>query len=80
MYEKFLGVLGSQVLLKDFAGFAGGLDTKNGRTGEKTIYTKWKDFEIVYHCTTLLPFKEGDDQQIDRKRHIGNGIFTLTKI
>ena len=75
MYEKFLEILGHKIQLNGFTGYSGGLDTKNGKTGEFTYYSNWKDFEVVFHCATMLPFVEGDDQQIDRKRHIGNGIF-----
>ena len=27
----------------------------------------------MFHCSTLLPFNPADRQQIERKRHIGNG-------
>lgn len=72
-YDKFLACLGETVELLNFKGYSGGLDTKNEKTGKTTIYTKWKDFEVVYHCATMLPFSPDDEQQIQRKRHMGNG-------
>ena len=70
------GVLGV-TLDERFAGFAAGLDTKFGQTGNMTVNTKWKEYEITFHVSTLLPFFPGDEQQIQRKRHIGNGIITI---
>lgn len=82
-YEKFLELLATRTKLKDFKGFTGGLDTVHGRTGVDFLYTKWKKFEVMFHCSTLLPFNRDDHQQIERKRHIGNGMIrkiTLAKI
>jgi len=31
----------------------------------------------MFHVSTLLPFKEGDSQQLERKRHIGNDILVI---
>jgi len=36
-----------------------------------------KEYEIMLHVSTLLPFKEGDPQQLERKRHIGNDILVI---
>lgn len=72
-YERFLNVIATMTELKGFKGFAGGLDTVFGKTGTHFLYSKWRDYEVMFHCSTLLPFKEGDIQQIERKRHVGNG-------
>ncbi|KAJ3271834.1 Rap/ran-GAP protein [Terramyces sp. JEL0728] len=71
-YDKFLTCLGDKVELLNFKGFSGGLDTTHGRTGKYSIYNVWKDYEIMYHCSTYLPYSEDDAQQIERKRHLGN--------
>lgn len=75
--EEFLEVLGEKVQLKDFKGFRGGLDTHYGQTGEDSVYTKFRDIEIMFHVSTLLPFSDGDPQQLQRKRHIGNDIVAV---
>ena len=31
-------------------------------------------FEVVFHVVTMMPTVEGDDQQITKKRHVGNDI------
>lgn len=72
-YERFLTALGEKTALANFKGFAGGLDTTHGKTGTHMIYSKWKNFEVMFHCSTLLPYLPDDLQHIERKRHIGNG-------
>lgn len=76
-FSNFLKILGNTVPLKGFSGFKAGLDTENGQTGQETINLKWKGFEITYHVSTMLPYFPGDEQQIQRKRHIGNDIVCI---
>jgi len=33
--------------------------------------------EIMFHVSTLLPYSSGDNQQVQRKRHIGNDIVAI---
>ncbi|XP_053096324.1 rap1 GTPase-activating protein 2b isoform X3 [Pangasianodon hypophthalmus] len=73
-FTEFLQVLGDCVELQDFKGFRGGLDVCNGQTGSQSVYTVFRGQEIMFHVSTKLPFTEGDTQQLQRKRHIGNDI------
>lgn len=75
VYNEFLSILGNTVPLKGFSGFKAGLDTEHGNTGQETINTKWRDFEVTYHVSTMLPYIPSDEQHIQRKRHIGNGMI-----
>lgn len=75
--HEFLDLLGNQVDLKNFKGFHGGLDVKHGQTGETSIHTVLDSKEIMFHVSTLLPFSSGDNQQVQRKRHIGNDIVAI---
>lgn len=75
--EDFLHILADKVTLKDFPGFRGGLDTQHGQTGQESYYTSFNGSEIMFHVSTLLPYTEGDVQQLQRKRHIGNDIVAL---
>ncbi|XP_078142802.1 rap1 GTPase-activating protein 2-like [Centroberyx gerrardi] len=54
--------------------FRGGLDVSHGQTGSQSVYTVHRQQEIMFHISTKLPFTEGDAQQLQRKRHIGNDI------
>ncbi|XP_071946129.1 uncharacterized protein [Antedon mediterranea] len=75
--EQFLGILGDKVQLLNFSGFRGGLDVSHGQTGTHSIYTKHKDKGVMFHVSTMLPYTEGDRQQLQRKRHIGNDIVAI---
>ncbi|KAL7718439.1 Rap GTPase-activating protein [Entamoeba marina] len=78
-FEHFLTLLGDKVELFGFQGFAGGLDTKNRLMGEFTIANKFSqdNIEVVFHVAPYLPFMETNDQQLDKKRHIGNDVVVL---
>lgn len=76
-FDEFLHVLGERILLKDHKGYRGGLDIANGHTGETAVYEVFKEREVMFHVSTLLPYTEGDSQQLQRKRHIGNDIVAI---
>ncbi|XP_061537297.1 rap1 GTPase-activating protein 2-like isoform X2 [Phycodurus eques] len=73
-FKEFLSVLGDNIELQDFKGFRGGLDVSHGQTGIESVYTVFRQREIMLHVSTKLPFTDGDVQQLQRKRHIGNDI------
>ncbi|XP_072036397.1 rap1 GTPase-activating protein 1-like isoform X2 [Amphiura filiformis] len=75
--DEFLDLLAEKVELQDFKGFRGGLDVQHGQTGEHSLYTKYDNHEIMFHVSTLLPYTDGDTQQLQRKRHIGNDIVAI---
>ncbi|XP_075376961.1 rap1 GTPase-activating protein 1 [Mycteria americana] len=76
-FTEFLDVLGQRVQLRDFKGFRGGLDVTHGQTGSESVYCHFRDKEIMFHVSTKLPYTEGDAQQLQRKRHIGNDIVAI---
>lgn len=76
-FDEFLSLLGQRIQLKDHKGYRGGLDTQFGQTGEEAIYQAFKEREIIFHVSTLLPYTENDPQQLQRKRHIGNDIVAV---
>ncbi|XP_049439589.1 rap1 GTPase-activating protein 2 isoform X1 [Epinephelus fuscoguttatus] len=76
-FKEFLSVLGETIQLQGFSGFRGGLDVCHGQTGSEAVFTSFHGREIMFHVATKLPFTEGDPQQLQRKRHIGNDIVAL---
>ena len=80
-FEEFLSFLGERVQLRGYEGFAGGLDTENDRTGVDTLRTSFsslrQQYEVLFHVSTMLPYNEGDEQQLARKRHIGNDVVVV---
>ncbi|XP_076805625.1 uncharacterized protein LOC143449350 isoform X3 [Clavelina lepadiformis] len=76
-FKEFLEFLGDNVNLQGFSGFRGGLDVNNGHTGVTSIHSLFRNKEVMFHVSTMLPYVEGDRQQLQRKRHIGNDIVAI---
>lgn len=55
--------------------YRGGLDTQFGQTGDEAVYQVFKDREIIFHVSSLLPYTDNDPQQLQRKRHIGKFAY-----
>ncbi|KAG0178214.1 Rap/ran-GAP protein [Apophysomyces sp. BC1021] len=78
--ERFLNILGTRVNLRGYMGYAAGLDTKSGESGETSYVSRWREQDIMFHVTPLMPFRDHDRQQVHRKRHIGNDIVCVVFI
>ncbi|XP_035378403.1 rap1 GTPase-activating protein 1 isoform X4 [Electrophorus electricus] len=76
-FVEFLEFLGQKIELHDFKGFRGGLDVTHGQTGMESVYHNFHSKEVMFHVSTKLPYTEGDMQQLQRKRHIGNDIVAI---
>ena len=64
-FDQFLELLGDKVRLKGFKEFRGGLDNTNDTTGTHSVYTRFRDKQIMYHVSTLLPHSPNDKQQVN---------------
>jgi hypothetical protein len=71
--ETFLNLIAERVELATHTGYHGGLKAYPGHS----YYTKFHGTEIMLHVSTLLPYKQGDPQQIERKRQIGNDVVII---
>ncbi|KAH0789411.1 Rap/ran-GAP family protein [Histomonas meleagridis] len=69
-FREFVTGLGWPIELKSHVGYDGGLDLQ--RNGKTSIYYANFTDEIMFHIAPLLPTDPKDDQQIYKKRHIGN--------
>ena len=76
-FERFMETIGERVALKDWKKFRAGLDVNNNATGTHSFFAGMDSHEIMFHVSTLLPFRKVDLQQLERKRHIGNDICML---
>ncbi|XP_028903214.1 signal-induced proliferation-associated 1-like protein 2 isoform X2 [Ornithorhynchus anatinus] len=76
-FDQFLDLLGQRVRLRGFTKYRAQLDTKTDSTGTHSLYTTYKDYELMFHVCTMLPFMPNNRQQLLRKRHIGNDIVTI---
>ena len=54
----------NQIYILNAIRFRGGLDTGSDQTGEESVYTNFKDREIMFHVSTLLPHDPLDSQQV----------------
>jgi len=52
-------------------------DTVHDLTGLYSVYTNWRNIEIMFHVSTQLPYEKHDPQKLQRKRHIGNDIVVF---
>ncbi|TRY82087.1 hypothetical protein DNTS_024092 [Danionella cerebrum] len=75
--DEFLDLMGQRVRLKGFSKYRAQLDNKTDSTGTHSLYTTYKDFELMFHVSTMLPHTPNNRQQLLRKRHIGNDIVTI---
>ncbi|KAJ3351564.1 hypothetical protein HDU83_008828 [Entophlyctis luteolus] len=77
-FKSFLQFLGETIELRGWKGYRAGLDVSGtNQTGTHSVYTKWQGYEIMFHVSTLLPYSEKDNQQLERKRHLGNDIVMI---
>ncbi|GMT05100.1 hypothetical protein PENTCL1PPCAC_27274, partial [Pristionchus entomophagus] len=76
-FERFLKILGQRIDLQGWGSYRGGLDTTTNSTGRESVYTVYGGHEIMFHVSTMLPFSKENDQQIERKRHVGNDIVNV---
>ena len=80
LFAEFLDLLGDRITLKGFDRYKGGLDTVHNLTGTESVYTMWRNIEIMFHVSTMLPHEENDPQKLQKKRHIGNDIVCVAFI
>lgn len=76
-FESFLKQLGDVIELKGWQGFKGDLDVKHNGTGTQSLFTTFRKTDIMFHVSTYLPHSTDDEQQIARKRCIGNDLTTI---
>lgn len=80
LFSEFLDLLGDRITLRGFDRYKGGLDTVHNLTGTESVYTMWRNIEIMFHVSTMLPHEENDPQKLQKKRHIGNDIVCVAFI
>ncbi|KAG8126083.1 hypothetical protein E2320_021186, partial [Naja naja] len=77
-FEEFLQLLGERVRLKGFEKYRAQLDTKTDSTGTHSLYTTYKEYEIMFHVSTMLPYTPNNKQQNLEPNHSAQRIFVLT--
>ena len=76
VFQEFLKTLGEVIQINTHLGYIGSLD-KDGSAGDHTIYYADWQYEIIYHVVPLMPNDSYDEQQVKKKRHVGNDIVHI---
>lgn len=71
-YKSFVRSMGNIVDLSKHHYFNGKMDVTNFSNGRYHCFYSNECFEVMFHTSTLMPTDEKDNQQIYKKRHIGN--------
>lgn len=77
LFSEFIHALGWTVPVANHLGYTGGLDRLNRTTGEYTPYYANHALEVIFHDITSMPTEDTDEQQILKKRHVGNDIVHI---
>ena len=72
MFRDFLRSIGQFVDLAKHHGYDGKLDTTRLMNGDYSLYFKSQRIEMMYHVAPMFPTFDNDEQQVKKKRHIGN--------
>lgn len=75
-FQSLLDLLGDEIDLVGYKGFAHGLDTRNGLSGAKTHATKFDGREVVFHVSTMIPI-ESDDGTMMRSMTIAKDAVVI---
>ena len=71
-FQAFLLSIGECVNLEKFNGYSGKLDMNHFANGKHSIYYENYTNKVMFHVAPMMPSVIDDDQQIMKKRHIGN--------
>ncbi len=71
-YDAFVRSLAWEVNMATHRGYNGGLDVTKFLTGTTAPYYATARIELMLHEITAMPTDHKDEQQIHKKRHVGN--------
>lgn len=76
-FNKFLSLIGDIIKLEGWNGYKGDLDVVYNKSGIYSLFTNFRNMQIMFHVSTFLPYSELDEQQIEKKKYIGNDLTTI---
>eukprot|EP01122_Echinamoeba_exundans_P004578 TRINITY_DN1465_c0_g1_i2.p1 TRINITY_DN1465_c0_g1~~TRINITY_DN1465_c0_g1_i2.p1 ORF type:complete len:439 (+),score=92.32 TRINITY_DN1465_c0_g1_i2:1042-2358(+) len=76
-FSEFMDLMGDKIKLKGWNKYRGGLDVMENTTGTHSYFTSHRNFDVMYHVSTMLPYSTQNMQQLERKRHIGNDVVVI---
>jgi hypothetical protein len=76
LFQEFIKKLGTVIDVTSYEGYIGGLEP-GGSSGKQTVaYCDWAN-EVAFHIVPLMPTDPNDEQQVLKKRHVGNDIVQI---
>jgi len=45
--------------------------------GTHSVFTNWRDYDIMFHVSSMLPDLKSDAKKLEKKKHLGNDIVLL---
>jgi len=77
-YEEFLNFIGEKIELNGWDKYAAGLcTTDDSLDGTHSIYTEFKEYEIMFHVSSLISYDEKTLLQSKRKNYLGNDVILI---
>ena len=76
-FDAFMRALAWEVNMGTHKGYVGGLDTTKFLTGTSAPYYSTSRLECMFHDITCMPTDYKDEQQIHKKRHVGNDVVNI---
>ena len=70
-FHEFVQSLGQVVTADKHEGYLGGLDAAGSNGKLVVTWSDWK-YDVAFHVVPMMPTDYRDDQQINKKRHVGN--------
>jgi hypothetical protein len=70
-FHDFVQSLGQVVTADKHEGYLGGLDAAGSNGKLVVTWSDWK-YDVAFHVIPMMPTDYRDDQQINKKRHVGN--------
>jgi hypothetical protein len=53
------------------------LDVDGDTSGTHSLYTRFENYEIMFHVSTMLEHSLENEQQVGIKRYVGNDIVVI---
>jgi hypothetical protein len=76
-FARFLSFMAERIELRGWQGYRGDLDVKTDSTGTHSWFSSVDGVDIMFHVSTELPSGEDEQQQLGKKRRIGNDLGVI---
>ncbi|CAG9316491.1 unnamed protein product [Blepharisma stoltei] len=75
-FQQFVQNIGRVIDIRQHLGNLGGLDPSGSAGYLSVSYSDWQ-YDVLFHVVSLMPTDLNDEQQVLKKRHVGNDIVHI---